>query len=397
MVKEPNLNATVCMQILWARCTRSIPTIMKLHRFMHYRCWGSVQVGRDDEVYQQSAKISERILKENPNHPGALHYLIHADDDPVHAKEALSAANKYAVVAPDASHALHMPTHIFVALGMWDKVIALNEESWQSSVNRKETRGLSNDDLGYHSFYWLQYGYLQQGRNNEALNLLNEMKKYCDELPSSRSRVHEILMRSTYLVESDDWQWQTSSDTTDLKGLTLYIQSRELFVRAVRCMRRNKLDSMDLVISRIKSMRVKEAATINSDGIAICKSGALSSSGTTQLDVDQSLVMELELQGMKSWAMKDYENAEQSLRKAADLEKKISYSYGPPAVPKPSSELYGEFLLERNRPAEAMAAFEETLYRAPRRKLALEGKMKAAKMLNDDKVLSEVEKELSGA
>ena len=113
---------------------------------------------------------------------------------PVHAKDALVAANEYALVAPDASHALHMPTHIFVALGMWDKVIDLNEQSWHSSLERKERKNLTNDDLGYHSFHWLEYGYLQKGRKDDARNLLNEMIKYCDELPSARARVHEVLM-----------------------------------------------------------------------------------------------------------------------------------------------------------------------------------------------------------
>src|SRR5688572_25203201 len=125
---------------------------------------GSVSVGRNDETYQLSAKISQKILKANPTHPGALHYLIHADDDPMHARDALVAANEYALVAPDASHALHMPTHIFVALGMWDKVIDLNEQSWRSSQERKSRKNLTNDQLGYHSFHWLEYGYLQKGR-----------------------------------------------------------------------------------------------------------------------------------------------------------------------------------------------------------------------------------------
>jgi tetratricopeptide (TPR) repeat protein len=357
---------------------------------------GSVQVGRDDEVYQQSARISESILKENPNHPGALHYLIHADDDPVHAEKALSAADKYAVVAPDASHALHMPTHIFVALGMWDRVIALNEQSWESSVERKEAKGLSNDDLGYHSFHWLQYGYLQKGRKDDARKLLDRMKMYCDEHPSSRARAHKILMRSTYLVESGDWLSEISSDTTDHRNLSAYIQTKELFTRAMQRLYHEDLDSMDVVISQIKNLITIESATINRDGIAICKSGALSPSGTTQLDIDQSLVMQWELEGLKAWAKREYENAEQLFKKAADLEQNISYSYGPPAVVKPSSELYGEFLLERNRPAEAIKAFNASLHRAPGRRLSLEGKVKAARMLKLDKVVNEVEKELAG-
>ena len=355
---------------------------------------GSVSVGRNEEVYQRSAKISESILKENPNHPGALHYLIHADDDPDHAKNALAAANEYSVVAPDASHALHMPTHIFVALGMWDKVITLNEESWQSSLKRKEARQLSNDDLSYHSFYWLEYGYLQKARYNDARRVLDEMIKYCDELPSFRSRGHEVFMRSTYFVETGDWKSATSSDTTDLKDLSVYVQARELFVRGMVRLHHKDLEGLDEIISKMKTIRLIESSAINSDGITLCKSGSL---GTTQLDIDQCQVMEWELEGLKAWALKDYDKSEQSFRKAADLEEKISYSYGPPAVVKPSSELYGEFLLERNRPAEAIEVFDKTLHRAPKRRLSLEGKMKAARLLRLDNVANEVEKELSGA
>jgi hypothetical protein len=75
---------------------------------------------------------------------------------------------------------------------------------------------------------------------------------------------------------------------------------------------------------------------------------------------------------------------------------RVSYSFGPPAIVKPSSELYGEFLLEMNRPAEAMQAFDESLKRAPRRRLSLEGKLRAAKVLKLEKEISEMEKELSG-
>jgi tetratricopeptide (TPR) repeat protein len=106
--------------------------------------------------------------------------------------------------------------------------------------------------------------------------------------------------------------------------------------------------------------------------------------------------MELELEALKNWAMKDYNNAEESFKKAVDQEEKISYSYGPPAVVKPSGELYGEFLLERNRPAEAVEAFDKTLYRAPKRRLSLEGKIKAARMLKNDNMVREAEKELAG-
>jgi tetratricopeptide (TPR) repeat protein len=356
---------------------------------------GSVSVGRNDEIYQQSAKISENILKADPNHPGALHYLIHADDDPLHARDALVAANEYALVAPDASHALHMPTHIFVALGMWDKVIDLNEKSWRSSQERKSRKNLTNDQLGYHSFHWLEYGYLQNGRKDDAKNLLNEMIKYCDELPSGRARVHEVLMRSTYLVETGEWKSALLSDTTDVNNMNVYIRARELFVRGMIHYHNGDTKALNKIISQINTIRKIESATINEDGIAICKSGAPSPSGVTQLDVDHILIMASELEGLNAWSARNYSDAEQWFKAAAQVESRVSYSFGPPAIVKPSSELYGEFLLEMNRPAEAMQAFDESLKRAPRRRLSLEGKLRAAKMLKLEKEMSEMEKELS--
>ncbi len=95
---------------------------------------GSVPEGRDVEVFGQGARIAQGIMAENPQHPGALHYLIHSYDDPQHASLALLAANNYAKVAPDATHALHMPSHIYVALGMWDEVIRSNIGSYAASV-----------------------------------------------------------------------------------------------------------------------------------------------------------------------------------------------------------------------------------------------------------------------
>lgn len=147
---------------------------------------GSVEEGRDEQIYGQGAVITKGILEENPNHPGALHYLIHSYDDPGHAQYALSAADSYALVAPDASHALHMPSHIYVALGMWDKVVSSNENSYQASLNRMERKGLGNDARGYHAYHWLEYGYLQQGRLDDAQKLVEDLVEYARETPSIR-------------------------------------------------------------------------------------------------------------------------------------------------------------------------------------------------------------------
>src|SRR6266568_1952692 len=81
----------------------------------------------------QAAAIAEDIFQRNPKHPGAAHFIIHAFDDPDHAILALTAARAYSKIAPAAAHALHMPSHIFVQLGMWDDVIKSNVAAYQSS------------------------------------------------------------------------------------------------------------------------------------------------------------------------------------------------------------------------------------------------------------------------
>jgi tetratricopeptide (TPR) repeat protein len=147
---------------------KKYPANQEVAAFYALSLLGSVPDGRDDALYGKGAKIAKGILKENPNHPGALHYLIHSYDDPNHASLALAAANSYSKVAPDASHALHMPSHIYVAMGMWDNVISSNIDSYQASIHRMEKKILDNDARGYHAFHWLEYGYLQKGNYDEA-------------------------------------------------------------------------------------------------------------------------------------------------------------------------------------------------------------------------------------
>lgn len=355
---------------------------------------GSVTVGRSDEVYQQSARISEKILQQNPNHPGALHYFIHANDDPYHASTAVEVANEYAVVAPDAAHALHMPTHIYLALGMWDKVVSSNEVSWQASVNRKERKNLSNDAYGYHSYHWLQYGYLQQGRINEARKTLENMIQYCAELASARARTHEVFFKSTYLVETDDWNSEFSSKETDTKDLNILTRSIEAFVKGMKLYHAKDNTSLENLILAMEKDRQVESAKISDAGIALCNSGGANRENATILDVNLSHVIEMELRAMHAWMQSDLTTTEQWLKEASTLEENVSYSYGPPAVVKPSNELYGEFLLSLNRADEAIVQFDKALQLAPKRMMALRGKLKAATQLKNTQLMDELEKQI---
>src|SRR5256885_2292746 len=125
------------------------------------------------------------VFQKQPNHPGAAHYIIHAFGDPEHAILALPAARRYALIAPEAHHARHMPSHIFLQLGMWPEAAAANESSWATSDAWVKRKNLPLRMRDYHSLQWLQYIYLQQGRYSKAEDLLATVRKDMAEFAAS--------------------------------------------------------------------------------------------------------------------------------------------------------------------------------------------------------------------
>jgi len=126
---------------------------------------------RDPGVSLKAGAIATAILKRNPEHPGAAHYALHAFDDGEHAAMGLEAARTYARIAPASSHARHMPSHVFLPLGMWDEAAASDESAFAASIDRVKRLGLSMAQADFHSLSWLHYEYLQQGRFVKAREL----------------------------------------------------------------------------------------------------------------------------------------------------------------------------------------------------------------------------------
>ncbi|MEP7128859.1 MAG: hypothetical protein ABI729_08325 [Chitinophagales bacterium] len=347
---------------------------------------GSVEVGRDTAVYGHAATVAKTVLAKNPNHPGALHYLIHSYDDPDHAALALDAADAYAKVAPSASHALHMPSHIYLALGMWDKVISSNEAAWAASEQRKERKGLDNDALGYHSFHWLMYALLQKGRNEEAKKMVVQMKQYCDSLSSSRAREHVILLKSTYLVESNDWQSEISSIAVKEDDLNVGLRAMSNFVNGMKAFHDNDEKQLTAVISTMHNERMLASGKIIEASGHSC--GSVNANSANLLDVQYAEVMEMELQALSSQLKKDSGATDNWYKQATALENSVSYSFGPPSVVKPSNEMYGEWLLTMKRPSEAITQFELALKAAPNRTLSVNGLAAATSQLNEKKAVA---------
>jgi tetratricopeptide (TPR) repeat protein len=339
--------------------------------------WGLT--GRQTPILEKAASIAQEVLTRNPKHPGALHYLIHAYDDPYHAAMALATADKYAVVAPDAGHALHMPTHIYLALGMWDKVISSNIDSWAAERERKERKKLDNNALGYHSWHWLQYGYLQKGEKEKAFAMVDSMKQYCSTLPSPAARAHMNLLQSTYLAETNDYLSPVADISFQQKDLNIMTRSKHSFVKGMQAYQKKDAEALEKVITQMAGERLIEQQKVSDKGIRVC--GNINRSIATVGDIEKAEIMELELKAMLAVLKQDNTEAQKHLIQATVLESRTSYAYGPPHVAKPSFELYGEWLLNMNKPKEALQQFEQSLKVAPNKTLSLEGKEKALKLL----------------
>jgi len=340
---------------------------------------GSVPVGRDEEIYGRGAVVAKGILAENPQHPGALHYLIHSYDDPGHAHLAKEAADRYADVAPDAAHALHMPSHIYVALGMWNEVVASNIDSYQASVGRMERKGLDNNGRSYHALHWLMYGLLQQGRHDEALAIIRDMARYAAETPSRGARDYLITMRGNYLVETGDWAGEVADIAVDqLNDLNIATRAIYHFTNGRIAFERDQADSLRIIIRQLESEREQARYLVSDSGVPMCSSAGANRSAPNQQDLDLAAVMELQLRALEATMRDDEAAAGEFLRAAVDQQESSSYDYGPPSIVWPSYELYGDWLLQHDRPVEAIAQYRQALYRGPKRVRALRGLLAAA-------------------
>lgn len=368
-----------------AELTKKYPGHAEVYSFYSLSLIGSVEVGRDTVVYGKAAIIAKAVLEKNPNHPGALHYLIHSYDDPDHAAKALHAADAYAKVAPAAGHALHMPSHIYLALGQWDQVISSNEVAWAASQQRRERKNLNTDALGYHSYHWLLYGYAQTGRIEEAKKLMWQMKQYCDSLASPRAREHVILLSSTWLAESGYWMEEDVPVIEKTDDLNVSLRAMQHFTSGMRDYYRNDADGLAAVISEMDDACRAARRNISDKSGHSC--GNVSSAAPNLLDVQYAEVMLMELSAMQAWLKKDTVAADSWFKIATALENSISYSFGPPVIVKPSNELYGEWLISMGKPEEAMQQFQLALKAAPNRALSMKG-LEAAAALKDSKTLA---------
>jgi tetratricopeptide (TPR) repeat protein len=305
----------------------------------------------------QAAALSEDVLRRNPQHPGAAHFIIHAFDDPDHAALGLAAARAYSKIAPAAPHALHMPSHIFVQLGMWDDVVQSNVVAYKAAVALAERKNLPRGREDFHTLSWLQYAYLEQGNTEEARKCLDAAKLVADRDSSPRVRDGYASMAARQIVETARWQKLalpggsvTDGGAPGYDGSAAYVLAAGLGAA-----RLGDLVTANIALDRLKAMRQQ------------------AESGSNAYRAKPFAIMEKEVAAGVALAQKDAPAAERLLKEATAIELSLDAPSGPPEPIKPSFELYGELLLDLNRPKEAAAQFELALGRMPNRRASLMG------------------------
>ncbi len=313
-----------------------------------------------DKTYANQLKgaaILEAIAKRQPLHPGVAHYLIHLYDYPPLASRGLEAARRYAKLAPAASHAQHMPSHIFTRLGYWRELIASNIEA----VRAGKAAGEGDDQL--HAMDYLVYAYLQLGEDAHAKAVLDEMIVVAGASGTFIPSYALAASPARYAIERGDWKSAAGLEVH--AGAAPNVQALTYFARALGSARLGDSQAARTEITRLIELRDKLRA-VKDDYWA------------EQVDIQQ--------QAANAWVLQAdgrRDDALIAMRAAADAEDGTEKHPVTPGVGKPARELYGVMLLEDGKPGEALAAFETTLKKEPNRLGAFVGAATAAKALGD--------------
>jgi len=320
-----------------------------------------------------AASIALKVFQENPNHPGAAHFIIHAFDDPDHAILALPAARVYARIAPAAPHALHMPSHIFVQLGMWQDVAASNIVAYKAALDLITRMHLPEGREDFHTLSWLEYANLMLGKFDEAQKNVELAKLAADRNPQNANvaqQYHTMLAR--YILETAKWEKIPLEGSTDAPadhdmmpgmpamGARYTGQGAWVFIAGLSAAKLGDPSQAERARARLSAMR----RSVESGGDAYA--------------AKPFAIMENEVASAVQLALGQKVEAVRLAKQAADIESTMAAPSGPPEPIKPALEFYGEVLLDAGRPSEAATAFQQELLRTPKRTPSVEGLARAA-------------------
>lgn len=306
----------------------------------------------------KAAAILTALYKRNPRHPGVLHYLLHAYDDPVHAHLALPYARAYERIAMHSPHALHMPSHIYVRLGRWDGVARANARAYAASLEPENAA----DGPSLHALEWLHFARLQQGRLANAAKLLQTMRGYAAKGNATAARAAMRMVARTVFVSED---WQKVGAPPDKPYLDMFLSyPNAVYAAGIGAIVRGDRGAESRAVDRLLSLRQPALAA------------------KLPIWAQRIDAMAAAIEGEQAWHDKNQKAARQHFEKAARIMDVLNRNLanGEQSLPdpvKPVRELYGDMLLSAGNAAAAEAQFSAVLRRYPRRPAALFGLARA--------------------
>ena len=323
-----------------------------------------------------AASIAQRVFQENPKHPGAAHFIIHSFDDPDHAPLGLTAARAYATIAPSAAHALHMPSHIFIQLGMWQEAAASNVVAYKAAVDLNTRMKLAEGREDFHTLSWLAYAHTMLGRLDDAKKNVDLARQAADR-NSGNTNIRDGYLGMRGRLISDTEQWEKLALVTAGSG-----GSEHANMPGMSGMYGSGSATWTYIVG-VSAAKMGDVPTAEAAEKALKGLTAGIAGGPNAYAAKPHLIREKELGAIVLWAKGQKDEALQFAKEAADVEKSMSPSSGPPDPIKPASELYGEMLLEVGRTKDAVRAFEQSLLRTPKRTPSVLGLARAATASGD--------------
>lgn len=322
------------------------------------------------EHADEAAAILLEVHKKQPDHPGAMHYLVHANDVPGRERETLQITKKYDAIAPNNPHALHMPTHIYTRLGDWNAVISGNLRAADASLlHPAGEHGEYVWDEFAHAIEYLVYAYLQQGADVQAAEQLRRLRETPRMEPTFKTAFHLASTQTRYALERRDWQAALEIEPRIPAYLDwdrfMWAEATARFGRGLGAAHLGKQGEVDGALERLGEL--EEVAR---------KAGE-------DLFARSINVLHLELSAWAAYARGQHDRGFEIMRAAAELEVATPKHAVTPGPTLPAYELLGDMYLEEKQPAEALVAYRSALQSYPRRFNSLSGAAQAARDAGD--------------
>lgn len=330
-----------------------------------YAQWLQVTADRNDQTYAQqlrSAKILEELFPRMPNHPGIAHFIVHAYDFPAIAEHGLDAAQRYAAIAPDSPHALHMPSHIFTRLGYWQDSIATNLRSHAASTKDRDA---------YHAMDYLEYAYLQRADDANARKWVDFVGAAAPPAEQTRQIAYAgAAIPARYALEHGDWAAASK--------LALH-PAREGFDWS-------KFPEGEAVNAYARGLGAARSGDAGAAQAELARLAELRAAMVAQKKDYWAVQADIQRDAISAWiarAEKRNDAALRLMRETADREDKTEEHIMMPGRVIPVREMLGELLLELGQPKPALVEFEHSLRNDPNRFRNTWGAARAAERAGD--------------